>query len=369
VSREWTANVTRREKPGASGSGVARVLPGGDDGLVKDLEVRLAALDPDAGAAVRVIAYFDQLTEAGAGLQAIVRGAAVLTGCAARLADKERRLSLRVEPDGSHGEPAGPPGQSWLSASVGPDGGAVLWLERPGPAGPVEAMVLERAAAAARVVLTRTSGRTRARPDHDEALVEVLIDASASLAARRYAARALGLAEGARVRAVALAGGGIRVEPAHADTAASDGPRAGIGPADGIDDLPASWAAARAALRLTAEGTDEDPGPRFVLAAELGGLALLADSVTPATSMIPDELALEHAAAAAPWMLPTLQAVATTASLRAAAASLPVHHSTLQERIAQAERLLGWPIREPHGRHRLYLALAVRRLRRHPPDQ
>jgi DNA-binding PadR family transcriptional regulator len=40
--------------------------------------------------------------------------------------------------------------------------------------------------------------------------------------------------------------------------------------------------------------------------------------------------------------------VATSASLRAAAATLLVHHSTLQERIAHAERLLGWPIREQH---------------------
>jgi DNA-binding PucR family transcriptional regulator len=48
--------------------------------------------------------------------------------------------------------------------------------------------------------------------------------------------------------------------------------------------------------------------------------------------------------------------------------ALLVHHSTLQERIAHAERLLGWPIRDPHGRHRLYLALMLRRLRRHLPS-
>jgi PucR C-terminal helix-turn-helix domain len=336
---------------------------------VKDLEVRLAALDPDAGAAIRVIGYFDRLTEAGAGLEAIVRGAAVLTGCPARLADERRRLFLRVEPDGSHGVPAGPPDRSWLSVSVEPGGGAVLWLEHPGPAGPVEAMVLERAAAAARVVLTRTRGRAPARPDDDGAAVEVLIDASASPEARRHAARALGLAEAVRVRAVALAGGGARIEPAaRAVAVASDGPRAGIGTTVGIDGLPESWAAARTALRLTAEGTDDDPGPRSVRYDELGGLALLAESVSSATPMIPDELALEHAAAAVPWMLATLHAVATSASLRAAAAALLVHHSTLQERIAHAERLLGWPIREPHGRYRLYLALTLRRLRRHPPS-
>ena len=32
--------------------------------MVKELAGRLAALDPDAGAALRVISYFDQLREA-----------------------------------------------------------------------------------------------------------------------------------------------------------------------------------------------------------------------------------------------------------------------------------------------------------------
>jgi hypothetical protein len=332
---------------------------------VRDLEVRLAAVDPDASAAVRVIGYFDRLTESGGGLEAIVRGAAVLTGCPAGLTDAGRRLSLRVEPDGRPGGPAGPPDRSWPSTSVGPDAGSLLWLERPGPGGPVEAMVLERAAAAARALLTRTRGRALARSGDDQAAVEVLTDPGASPEARRHAARALGLADGTRVRAVALAGGGTRIEPADQAGADADAPRTGIGTAAGLDGLPASLAAARTALRLSAAGTEDDPGPRTVRYDELGGLAVLAENVGPATPMIPDELALEHAALAAPWMLATLHAVATSASLRAAAAALLVHHSTLQERIAHAERLLGWPIREPHGRHRLYLALALRRLRRH----
>ena len=50
---------------------------------------RLAALDPDATAAVRVIAYFDELAEGRAGIEAIVRGAAVLAGCPARLVDED----------------------------------------------------------------------------------------------------------------------------------------------------------------------------------------------------------------------------------------------------------------------------------------
>jgi hypothetical protein len=345
---------------------------------MKDLVARLSALDPDAGAAVRVIAYFDELADARAGLVTIVRGAAVLAGCPARLADRERGVDLRVGPDGRRGGPDGPPDPSWLSTPVA-GGGAVLWLERPGPAGPVEAMVLERAATAAHAVLDRTRGRAPAQAD--EAAVEALIDEGAPPEARWHAARSLGLPESGLARAVALEGGGARVAPATSAAGAQEpwnpgrgpggagpGPRAGVGTAVPVLRLPESWASARTALRLTAEGTDDDPGPRVVHADEMGGLALLADSVGPATPPIPDVLALEQAAATAPWMLATLYAVATNASLRAAAAALRVHHSTLQDRIVHAERLLGWPVREPQGQFRLHLALVLRRLRRHPAE-
>jgi hypothetical protein len=350
---------------------------------MKDLVARLSALDPDAGAAVRVIAYFDQLADARAGLATIVRGAAVLAGCPARLADRERGVDLRVGPDGRRGGPAGPPDPSWLSTPVA-GGGAVLWLERPGPAGPVEAMVLERAATAAHAVLDRTRGRAPAQTD--EAAVEVLIDEGAPPEARWHAARGLGLPESGLARAVALEGGRARVAPANSAAGIEEpwnpgrgpggagiggpgsGPRAGVGTAVPVLRLPASWASARTALRLTAEGTDDDPGPRVVHADEMGGLALLADSVGPATPQHPDVLALEQAAAAAPWMLATLYAVATNASLRAAAAALRVHHSTLQDRIVHAERLLGWPVREPQGQFRLHLALVLRRLHRHAAE-
>jgi PucR C-terminal helix-turn-helix domain len=334
---------------------------------MKDLEARLTALDPDAGAAVRAITYFDRLTDARAGLQAIVRGAAVLTGCPARLTDEARRLRVRVECDGTHGQPGGPPDQEWLSTSVGQDSSAVLWLERPGPAGPVEAIVLERAAAAARVVLGRARRSTPTQTD--DGLTEVLVDDSATADARRHAARTLGLSEDGLVHAIASATGGVRVQPISrlgslVEWRPVDYKRAGVGHAVDILDLPLSWAAAKIALRFTAEGTDHDPGPQIVHSSELGVLALLATSVNSATPLVPDELALKRAAAAAPWMLVTLHAVATNASLRAAAVALPVHHSTLQDRIAHAERLLGWSIHEPDGQHRLHLVLALRRLRR-----
>lgn len=75
-------------------------------------------------------------------------------------------------------------------------------------------------------------------------------------------------------------------------------------------------------------------------------------------------MAVEAAAVDAPWMLRTLHAVVSTPSLRAAAAEAGVHHSTLQDRLAHAEHLLGWPVRSPQGRFRLQLALTMRHLAR-----
>ncbi|MFF8479954.1 helix-turn-helix domain-containing protein [Streptomyces antibioticus] len=331
---------------------------------MKELAGRLTALDPAAGEAVRVIAYFDRLAEGRAGAEALVRGAAVLAGVPARLVDAERGVRIRVEADGVRRDTELPPDPRWPSAALTPGGADALWLERPG-ARPsvVDAVILERAAGAVRLVLDRTRGRA---PLEDPALVETLLDATAPEAARLHAARRLGLDPRVPARALARPGLPPQVVAAPAGTPVPEpsAGRAGIGPAVAVAELPGSWAAARTALRFTAEGTAHDPGPRVVHADELGGIALLADLVVPGAQPPPDVRALERAAADAPWLLATLHAVTTTASLRAAAAEATVHHSTLQDRLVHAEQLLGWPVRTPQGRLRLHLALTMRRLTR-----
>ncbi|MEV7872610.1 helix-turn-helix domain-containing protein [Streptomyces sp. NPDC088124] len=357
---------------------------------MKELAGRLAALDPDAGAALQVIAYFDRLVEGRAGLEALVRGAAVLSGCPARLVDEERGVRIRVGADGVRLDGGAPPGPHWMSAPLEPGGVPAVWLELAGPPGPgeVHSMVVERLTAAARVVLDRTRGRAPVQgPGGDPASVEVLLDASAPAHARRRAAGRLGLGNTALARAVAAAGAPPAVEavtgpearPAGAcrasgaprlsgagRPAAAGGRRAGIGPAVPVLGLPASWAAARVALRFTAEGDERDPGPRTVYADDLGSLVLLAGAVGAGAEPVPDVRALERAVAAAPWAALTLHTVAFAPSLRAAATELTVHHSTLQDRLAQAEQWLGWPVRDPYGRLRLQLALLARRLHRAP---
>ena len=385
-------------------------------GPMKELAGRLTALDPDAGAAVRVIAYFDRLAESRAGLEALVRGAAVLAGCPARLADPERHVHVRVETDGTRRDTGTPPDPAWPAVRLSPGGTAMLWLERggdgAGPAGVasgpgalarggggnarhggpaatvldprpaqaaapgqertqhtpsvVDAVILERAAGAVRLVLDRTRGRA---PAHDPALVETLLDATAPEPARLHAARRLGLDPTAPASPRGTEGTDRARANVSGDRPALPGPplpagRLGVGPAVPVLELPRSWAEARTALRFTAEGTPRDPGPRVVYADELGGVALLADLVPPGSEPPADARSLEAAAATAPWLPVTLHAITSTSSLRAAAAEINVHHSTLQERLAHAEHLLGWPIRTPQGRLRLHLALTMRRLAR-----
>ena len=176
--------------------------------MVKELAGRLAALDPDAGAAVRVIAYFDRLVDSHAGLETIVRGAAVLSGCPARLADDERRVHVRVEPDGRRHDDAPPLDAGWLNALCRRRRarGVVAGTARARPA-PSTRWCWSGHRPRPRSVLERTRGRSSTHTD-DPAFVETLFDDQAPPSRRRlHAARRLGLHGSTPARALALADG------------------------------------------------------------------------------------------------------------------------------------------------------------------
>lgn len=283
---------------------------------MRDLTVRLDALDPDAGAALRVIAYFDDLVAHGAGLSAIVRGAAILAACPAALVDPAQHVRVRIGVGGVSGSP-GPREPRWPWTPVGPVGGE-LWLERDDGPHPIDAMVLERAAAAIGSARRWSSGSGRRAAD-----VGTLLDPASSAEDRAAAAQRLHLPPTARVRAIATSSG-VRIESTEHPTVVVG--RAGIGPVGSPDELPGSAAAARLALRLAADGTPADPGPQVVHAAGAGGLLVLAAAVGPETAKHPDVVALEQVTGDHPWLLATLTAVADQPGLRGAATALHVHH-------------------------------------------
>ncbi|WP_020108059.1 helix-turn-helix domain-containing protein [Nocardia sp. 348MFTsu5.1] len=340
---------------------------------MRELAGRLDALDADAGSALRVVAYFDELTHQRAGLESVVRGAAILSDHTALLVDGDAGLRMRITPDGVRRDTAGAPLPHWCRIDIEP--GCALWLELPEPAGSVAAVVLERAASAIRAILDRPRSRLGPGRDRDPDLIDVILDPSASEHDRARAAQHLGLTRTGLAHVVASSSGRIDIQlsvgDADSGVAVPVGSlgreRVGVGPAVAPKDLPGTETLALTAVRFTAEGDESDPGPRVVYVDRLGGLLLLAHAADTYKGTIPDVTAVQRAAEAAPWMLATLHAVSTTSSLRAAATSVRVHHSTMQGRLVQAERRLGWSLRDDEGRNRLNVALILRRLSRNGP--
>lgn len=367
---------------------------------MKGLLLRLSAVDAGAEAAVRVIAYFDELVAHRAGLAELVRAAAALAECVAGLRTGDGP-ALRYRPDGRRAaEPEASP-----SGSAELPGGRV-WLERLDAPGPLDDVVLERFAIAA--------GLLGAPPEPhlaDPALVELVLGERAGAEDRVRALRLLGLdpAGEARVVAVHVPGerstlrGGLRAIPGApgprtiaADLVAFAGPprvavvdgvaaavlqpragavamlaglraslalltgtdghrlgvRVGIGRAGTATDARRSWQEAMVAQRFSAPGALTDH-------AELGSLALLAELSPAQLRAQPDVTALH---ALAPADLAALEAFCHTGSLRQAATALHLHHSSVAARLAHVEQALGWRLDGPQHRFRAQFALLARRL-------
>ncbi|MAO82180.1 MAG: hypothetical protein CMH82_16255, partial [Nocardioides sp.] len=67
---------------------------------MRELIGQLSAVDDGAASALRVIAHFDGLVESRAGLGALVRAAAALSGVPAGLRDPSQARALRAAADG-----------------------------------------------------------------------------------------------------------------------------------------------------------------------------------------------------------------------------------------------------------------------------
>jgi PucR C-terminal helix-turn-helix domain len=353
---------------------------------MQELAGRLTALDPEASATLKVVSYFDTLVGHEAGIETLLRGAAVLSGCPAGFRPGPPARALRMSPEGRL-LPLGEPG-NWPSSPAGP--ATVVWLERTGAAHANDAMILERLALAVAI------SRSRAHPAAGlNRAVERVLDASVQEQDRAAAATRLRLDPHRLVRAVARPAGrpldphqdgnepagrhpnGIistpfglalaEIVPATAgdralDRLAGRSP-AGIGTAVEPAQLPQSWSAALVALRLADEHTP------VVEADALGAVLLLAEAADAADAAArphPDIAVLETVAADRST-LATLDALAQAGTVRAAASVLGVHHSTVQARLAAAMTVLGYDPRSPGGRTRYAVARTLHRLRHAAP--
>jgi hypothetical protein len=333
---------------------------------------RLSQLDSAAAGALRVVMFYDTLMRRRVDLPALARASAGLAECVTGIRLDGTGQTIRVSPDGRAAPTPPPPASTTMPVTLDDEEIGAVWLERPGPAGPLDDTVLERLAIAVASVLERYGpARTTMA---DPALVELVISADTDEAARTRALRLLGFAVDLPVRVVAVRSalpldqiGGLICpsRPVKAAPVAEVGVilattvdagclpssvRAGIGTADS----PAqSWREARTALRFT---TARQP---VIHHADLGSLSLLAHVPEAAARANPDVAAVSRLA---PDDVETLDAYCMTGSVRRAADVLHLHHSSVARRLDQIGKTLGIDLTAPTGPVRARLALTTRRL-------
>jgi hypothetical protein len=338
------------------------------------LAARLSHLDPQAGGAIRVVAFYDTLMRRRVDLAALARASAALAECVAGIRLHGTGQAIRMTSDGGQATSQPAPASSTVPVTLDEEEIGAAWLERPGPPGPLDEVLLDRLAIAVAAVVERYGpARTTMA---DPALVELLITCDTEDAARTRALRLLGFAAGVPVRVVAVrtrlpldqvAGLVCPARPVKAAPLADAGVilattvdlarfpvgvRAGIGTAESPDQ---SWREARTALRFT---SPREPVLRY---GDLGALALLAEIPSGAVRDNADVAAITRMAGS-PEDLETLDAYCTAGSLRRAADLLHLHHTSVARRIEQIGKALGIDLTSPAGLTRARFALTAWRL-------
>lgn len=344
--------------------------------------MKLSSMDSDTEAALRVIAYFDALSMRSATAEMVVRGAAAISESTAglRLPDG---TNIRFDVAGNRMKRAVTT-VSRLECGVGD---VHTWIERTGPARPLDELILERFALAAKGAVHERAP-VQASELSDPSLLEVVLSVSEPVAERSIALRRLGVAPDSELVVLAVSSRGTaalkneclnellqRVQTfAHARAAQLGalgaiavqtlpsqshievvdavqsvlGPppdggtvvfRCGIGRTVTALDAAASWTSARTALRFA---RTQSSGPSFADADRLGAIAALAD--VSAEGWAADwrvSLLRELSATASGTVdLEVLESYLTQGSLRMAGQALHMHHSSVASRLARLEERL-----------------------------
>lgn len=338
---------------------------------MQELFGRVAALDSEASESLKVIAYFDALVAGDVGVESLTRGAALLSGtiAGAEIADRLYRITPEGRTADPDPDPASAPDER-IEKPIGPD--SRVWIERSGEPHANDAMILERFSFAVSVL------QARRRTVSDDPVLAVIDSARPESQRLSYAARLrldsglwrviASLPEGSPLGSstlVATAHGIIRASIVPADHPVDLQP-AGIGTAVEAPLLATSWANARLALRLT------DADHARVDASELGILLDAARELDRES----ERSGFQHADVRTLLRIDRgrrrmLDALARFPSVRAAAAALGFHHSTLQSHHESLASELGYDPRSPEGRARYEVASLLARLETPiwtPPD-
>lgn len=323
---------------------------------MQELVGRLTALDPAASETLRVVSYFDALIARGVGLDGLLRAAAALSGVVAGAETRGR--TRRFDPAG---RVVPGPAETPTRRVQLPFGGAV-WIERGGPPHVNDEMILERLALAVGLIEAH---------HHPADGLDIIIDAERSADERATALARLRIGPHERIRLVATdvdapwpgaphtelpTRFGILRATLDRQGALLSAGRVGLGPWVRADLAPESWDGAVIAYRLATASVP------VVDATDLGAMLILARAYDPEHPHH-DVTTLAGLDARSAEILRVL---VESDSIRAAAAALTMHHSTVQARHESLSRELGYDPRTTGGRMRYIAAEVLRRLGRQP---
>lgn len=351
----------------------------------------VSTIDSAAERALRIIEFFDQLTRHGADIEAVTRATAVMAEATAGAEDDLHDIACAMT---AAGRPAQEIGAKTISRPV-VHGNAVIgrvWLAR--PEGDTERdwddLIMERMA------LAVTAAHARRRPPErspvsglaDPAIVQYLLGGGISEPDASRAARLLGFRAGQRVRVVVVASadlaermsdlraafGGFVVLAALSGTSAAgigaplpasitlpDGATGCVGPVVPVERADVSWRAAHRGLRFAAMSPT---WPALIDTADLGCLVALDGLDRDGIRTLTDVRAVASIAAGRRGRedLDLLDVICASNSLREAATTAHMHHSSINYRAQALGERLGMSLGTAVGRYRARTALLLWRL-------
>jgi hypothetical protein len=353
---------------------------------------QLSSIGSETKQLVQVIAYFDHLISRSASVDDLARAAAALSGCAAgiNLGDGVLR---RWSPKGLW-LGSGPPSETLISRPIkmGQDHVGHAWLEGTENKHALHDMIIERFAISVAAIWRQVGSSPTPRSTLDrlieaqpseniEHLLESLGVPADTSRGRMVAIRGEAETDSADVMAFALAlssragfsdegpvqRAGIwvalareefdEVEALETVNAVPFQMRIGLGDIVSIRDLARSLATATACLAFTTTAS------RIVNAHQLGALTLIAWIPPTVIKEHPDISALLKVrdSRRGEDLITTLEDFARGSSLREIGDHMHLHHSTVAERLAKAEQILGWKIDSGDMRGRLSVGLLMLR--------
>ncbi|AIY48007.1 helix-turn-helix domain-containing protein [Mycolicibacterium fortuitum] len=331
---------------------------------MKEWIVKLNTIDGGAAEALRVIEHFDTLVDQRCSALAMLRAAALLADCPVGLDDPERGLRVGVD---AAGRTMTELDAGSTSRQIERFEDITVWLDRQGPAWPLDHLVLERFARSLHAV------KKPRDTNPSVAATRIACDPDASPADRDNALRRLGLGSTITVVASHLADAQrmprglvfdeqqIHLFPeALTDKMIPVDLAAGIHTCAGAQ-VHREWQYAVTALRIAVDLTTGKP--THVRYDELGSIATIVENIDADTAArSPDVRRVIELQSERPWVIPTLEALLGHSSIRETARLQNLHHSTMRQRISWLERQLGYPLLSSSGCARISSTLALWRI-------